>query len=296
MTPLLDLALLKTLVEISRSASLAQAAQKIGRTQSAVSMQMQKLEDMLSVPLFDRSGRSLALTDAGLAMLGYAQRMLELNGDAIAAVSGHQVAGQVSLGMSVDFEHTWLPKTMARFAKTHPRIQVDVRLARNTALEMAVADGELDIALIFAPASPAETTLADTSLVGTVPMAWIAAPGFSPPSGANLPLLLLDSPCLFRSAALDALEKAHMPWRAAVTSPSLGGLWATALAGMGVIVRSSILIPPGLIDVGARFGLPPLPDVAVRILESDASETAPRATLHTALSELANEVVQPPRR
>jgi DNA-binding transcriptional LysR family regulator len=290
MKPLLDLALLKTLAEVNRSASLAEAAQKIGRTQSAVSMQLQKLEDMLAVPLFDRSGRSLVLTDAGTAMLGFAERMLALNDDAVAAVRGHQVAGQVSLGMSVDFEHSWLPKTMARFARTHPRIQVDIRLARNTALETEIANRALDIALIFAQTSPVDPTL-----VGTVPMAWIATPDFVPPADGNLPLLLLDSPCLFRNAALEALEKARMPWRSAVTSPSLGGLWATALAGMGVIVRSSILIPPGLIDVGARLGLPPLPDIALRILQSDAGASAPRVTLHNALTELVDSVVATPR-
>jgi len=102
--PLLDLALLQTLVAVDQTGTLAKAADKVGRTQSAVSLQMQRLEQALALELFDRRGRALALTDAGEAMLGYARRMLELNREAITAVRGHRVAGQVRLGMSVDFE------------------------------------------------------------------------------------------------------------------------------------------------------------------------------------------------
>jgi DNA-binding transcriptional LysR family regulator len=287
MQPILDLSLLQTLAAIDREGSLAKAAQRVGRTQSAVSLQVQRLEELVSVELFDRSGRSLALTNAGTTMLAYARRMLDLNDDAIAAVRGHQVAGQVSLGVSVDFEHTWLPRAMARFAKTHPRIQVDIRVARNSDLDAAVANRELDIALILA-----HDTIVKSTVIGTVPMAWIATPDFERQADASLPLLLLEGVCAFRTAALEALEQAHMPWRSAVTSPSLGGLWATALAGMGVIVRSSILMPAGLVNVGQRLGLPPLPDITMRMLESGAKATAPRVTLRALLTELANEAVQ----
>jgi DNA-binding transcriptional LysR family regulator len=242
-----------------------------------------------NVALFDRSGRSLVLTDAGSTMLSFAERMLDLNRDAVAAVRGHQVAGQIRLGISVDFEHTWLPKAMARFAKTHPKIQVDILVARNTALENAVANREIDIALIFA-----NQTTTKSTLIGSVPMAWIGTADFVRQPDVNLPLLLLDGACVFRTAALEALEKSNIPWRSAVTSPSLGGLWATALAGMGVIVRSSILMPPGLIDVGPRLGLPTLPKIALRILESEAKATPSRITLRALLTELASDVVDFP--
>jgi DNA-binding transcriptional LysR family regulator len=292
MASLIDLALLQTLVAINRDGSLVKAAQRVGRTQSAVSLQMQRLEETLNVALFDRSGRSLALTDAGATMLSFAERMLDLNSDAVAAVRGHQVGGQIRLGISVDFEHTWLPKAMARFAKTHPKIQVDILVARNTALENAVANREIDIALIFANQTSAKS--AKSTIIGSVPMAWIGTADFVRQPEVNLPLLLLDGVCVFRTAALEALEKFNIPWRSAVTSPSLGGLWATALAGMGVIVRSSILIPPGLTDVGPRLGLPTLPKISLRILESEAKATPSRITLRALLTELASDVVDIP--
>jgi DNA-binding transcriptional LysR family regulator len=284
--PFLDLAVLQTLVAVEQTGTLARAADKVGRTQSAVSLQMQRLEEALELELFDRRGRGLVLTSAGEAMLGYAKKMLQLNREAVSSVRGHRVAGQVRMGMSADFEHTWVPKAMARFAESHPKIVVELRVDRNSALQHALARDEIDIALVFGSAAPADPTLA-----GVVPMAWIASRDFTSESDSSLPLLLLEPPCMFREAALDALETAGRPWRLAVTTPSLGGVWTTALAGMGVTVRSAVALPPGLIDVGARLGLPPLPPVGVRILESNSRTSPPKATLRRLLKELAAELV-----
>jgi DNA-binding transcriptional LysR family regulator len=176
---------------------------------------------------------------------------------------------------------------MARFASSHPKIVVELRVDRNSALEQAVARRDIDIALVFGSMLPA-----DASRIGTVPMAWIAARDFAWTAPAGLPLLVLEQPCMFRTAALQALDNVGTPWRIAVTSPSLGGLWATALAGMGVTVRSAVVLPDGLCDVGARLGLPALPRVGVRILESDIRATAPRTTLRRVLRELAEEFVE----
>jgi DNA-binding transcriptional LysR family regulator len=284
--PLLDLALLQTLAAVQHTGTLAKAAEQVGRTQSAVSLQMQRLEQSLALDLFDRRGRSLVLTEAGEAMLGYAQQMLALNRQAVAAVRGHRVAGRVRLGMSVDFEHTWLPRTMARFAQSHPKIVVDLMVDRNSALEQAVARQELDIALVFSAASTNKATVA-----GSVPMRWVASPGLAWQAAQPLPLLLLASPCMFRDAAIAALDKAQIAWRVAVTSASLGGVWATAQAGMGVTARTGVLVPEGLVDVGQAWGLPALPSVAVRVVEAGSKGNAPRVTLRRMLEEVVGELV-----
>ena len=285
-TPLLDLALLQTLTAVNQAGTLARAAERVGRTQSAVSLQMQRLEEAVGRQLFDRRKRALVINEAGLSMVGYAERMLALNAEAVAYARGHSVAGSVRLGISVDFEHTWLPRAMATFSRTHPRIVVELRVDRNTALERAIAKQELDVALVLA----APTGSASASKT-SVPMAWIAARSYEWSGDTELALLLLEHPCIFRTAAIQALDGAGTPWRVAVTSPSLGGIWATASAGMGVTVRSAVNIPAGLQDVGARFGLPSLPRVAVKVIESDARSTPTRASLRRVLDGIVQELL-----
>lgn len=284
--PMLDPALLQTLLAIHQAGTLARAAERIGRTQSAVSLQVQRLQEQVGVELFVRRGRSLALTEAGHALVGYASRLLELNAEAVAAVRGREVAGRVSFGMSADFEPTWLPRAMARFAKTHPRIEVALRVDRNGALEEAVARREVDIALFFC-GRPDNAR----SVLGTIPMAWIGAPQLAWDGRSELGLLLLEPPCVFRAAAIRALDRAGIAWRVAVTSPSLGALWATAVAGMGVTVRSAAVVPAGLQDVGERLGLPPLPDMAIRLVEAGGRAAAPRVTLRNVLRETVGELL-----
>jgi DNA-binding transcriptional LysR family regulator len=301
--PLLDLSLLQTLVAVQNSGSLAKAAVLVNRTQSAVSVQLQRLEQSLAVDLFDRSGRALVLTDAGQALLGHAQQLLALNHQAVAAVRGHQVAGRVRLGLSVDFEHTALPRALALFAQAHPKIVLDLLVDRNTALQAAVLARELDLALVFgapavggaanlAGAKPSFGPNANKSVVATLPMRWLAAQGWAPQPQQALPLLMLHTPCMFRGAAVAALDAAGLPWRVAVTSQSLAGLWAAAQAGMGVTARSGGLVPAGLVDVGGSLGLPALPPVAVQLLQAPGKASAPRATLSRALHGMAAGLVQ----
>jgi DNA-binding transcriptional LysR family regulator len=170
---------------------------------------------------------------------------------------------------------------MADFARTHPNIQVELQVDRNSALERAVAKRELDIALVFAPEASA-----DGVRLGQAPMMWIASHDFRWEPGNELSLLLLEHPCMFRQAALQALDAAAIRWRVAVTSPSLGGIWAAAVAGMGATVRTGVALPAGLVDIGTRFGLPGLPEVGIRILESDRKSNAARSRLRSVLRDV----------
>jgi DNA-binding transcriptional LysR family regulator len=284
--PLIAPDLLRTVLAVHQTGTLAKAAQRVGRTQSAVSLQMRRLQEQIGVDLFVRRGRALVLTEAGHALVGYAARLLELNAEAVAAVRGRAIAGRVSFGMSADFEPTWLPRAMARFAKTHPRIEVALRVDRNGVLEEAVDRREVDIALFFC-GKPDDAR----SVLGTMPMAWIGAPELAWEGPSELGLLLLEPPCVFRAATIRALDRARIGWRVAVTSPSLGALWATAAAGMGVTVRSAAVVPAGLQDVGERLGLPPLPDMAIRLREAGGRASAPRVTLRNVLRETVEELL-----
>lgn len=261
--PLLDLDLLRTLVLGVQSGSFAGASARIGRTQSAVSLQMKKLEDALGVALFEKRGRLLALTPAGERLHDYAQRLLQLQDEAVEAVRGEGLSGHVKFGMSVDFENTWLPEMLARFARSHPGVSIEIVMDRNSALAAQARRGGVDIALVFGPAaSDSAQRLAKAGMI------WIGHPGFSVREGEALPLLLLEKPCIFHEAAVAALDAAGIRWRLAVTSPTQGGLWAAARAGIGVTVRTEISMPPDLVSLARAQRLPRLPGVELTLLRS----------------------------
>lgn len=279
-TPLFPLDLMKTLVAGVQAGGFAKAAEKIGRTQSAISLQMKKLEELAGTELFEKQGRVLALTPSGETMYHYAQRMLELNEEAVTAVRGAGVAGEVKVGMSMDFEHTFLPNVLARFGRAHPQIVLDLHVDRNTALRTKAARKELDVAVLFSNEVKSEQT------VGQVPMAWIGQRDLAWPREEPLPLLLLEAPCVFRDTALRALDAAGIRWRIAVTSPSLGGLWAAARAGLGLTVRTALTVPAELANLGDELALPALPEIGVCVVEAARPPAPPVALMTRTVTEV----------
>ncbi len=282
----LDLDLLKTLAAGIDSGSFARAADKIGRSQSAVSLQMRKLEDQLEVALFEKQGRSLGLTPAGKTLYDYARRMLELHDEAVAAVKGIALQGHVRFGMSADFENSWLPDALARFSRAHAGVTMDIHIERNSRLAEKLTQGELDLALFFS-----RKNIAHSAPIAQFGMIWIGHSEFSATPGEPLPLLLLEQPCIFHHAAVDALDKAGIKWRIAVTSPTQGGLWAAASAGIGVTVRTAISKPVKLANLGKTFALPPLPEIGLYLAEAPETQNEVAARLKDSILEVFREHV-----
>ncbi len=132
--PNLDMDAMRTLVAILQLGSLGRAAEKIGRSQSAVSQQMRKLEGQLGQPLFRKQGRVVVLTETGELVHSYARRILDLNDEAVSAAAGTSVEGVVRFGLPGDFAETWLPAALGQFKKAHPAVRVDVEVERNGVL------------------------------------------------------------------------------------------------------------------------------------------------------------------
>jgi len=264
----LDLDVMRSFVTGIDLGSFAKAADRLGRSTSAVSAQLKKLEDQAGTPLLRKAGRGMALTEAGEVMLGYARRLLELNDEAVSAVRGVQLDGRVRLGMQEDFGENLLPEVLGRFKRAHPRLRVEVHIARNSVLMQAMEAGRLDLALAW------ET---DGRMlhkhIQTLPMQWIGAdaeqPSYEP--GEPIPLVVLDAPCLMRTAAIDALDRAGLPWRIAFTSASLAGTWAAVKAGLGISVRTPLGVPVELRAMDAKAsGLPALPQLGLALYRSEA--------------------------
>src|SRR5215472_3904470 len=147
--PTLELDLLRTLVLAMQTGSFQQSAALIGRSQSAVSLQMRRLEDQVGVRLLEKNGRKLALTDAGEVLLGYAERLLALNDEAVQATAGVNVKGKVRLGLLQDFAETILPATLAAFTRAQPAVEIAVQVEPSKRLIAAVRQHRLDLALLF---------------------------------------------------------------------------------------------------------------------------------------------------
>ena len=266
--------------------SFAQAAERLNRSTSAVSAQLKKLEQQAGTPLLRKAGRGMALTEAGEVMLGYARRLLELNDEAAAAIRGAELEGRVRLGLQEDFGESLLPAVLGRFARSHPRLRIEARIARNAELLEGVNKGRLDLALAWETGAGSP----HAERIGRWPMRWIGAADAAASKlhrrGEPLPLVVLESPCLLRSAAIDALDRAGIAWRIAFSSASLAGTWAAVRAGVGVSVRTPLGLPDGVRALTAKeAGLPALPMLGLSLHRAEA-EPAP------AVAQLARIIVQ----
>lgn len=248
----LDLDTLRTLATAHDLGGFAQAADRLGRTPAAISLQMKRLQDELGMPLFRKNGRRLALTEAGETALSYARRILSLNDELLDAMQGASLAGLVRIGCPQDFAAI-LPSVLSQFTALYPRMQIELRIEGNAALADAVEKYQLDLALVIG-----HEDRALAKRVGEVHLSWIASEDFAPPSGEPLPISVLGPQCVFRKCLVERLEDAGMPYRIAATSPSLDGLWAAVLGGLGVTVRTKLALPEGVVHGDSLFGLPAL--------------------------------------
>jgi DNA-binding transcriptional LysR family regulator len=255
--------------------NFAKAADRLGRSTSAVSAQLKKLEEQAGTPIFRKNGRGLALTDAGDTMLAYARRLLELNDEAAAAIRGSALEGWVRLGLQEDFSESLLPEVLGRFARAHPKVRIEARVARNVELIDRVTSGRLDLALAWSDGAltPFCERLAEA------PMRWIGPAGdrrvWRRGDEEPLPLATLEAPCIMRSAAINALDRAGIAWRLAFVSPSLGAIWAATAAGLGLSVRTGIGLPPSVRPLAiGEDGLPTLPWLGL-VLHRVEAELAP---------------------
>ncbi len=260
----LDMDVLRTFAAGIELGSFSRAAERLGRSPSAISEQLKKLEEQAGRPLLRKEGRGLGLTSAGEALLSYARRILELNDEAISAVRGVDVEGWVRIGMPQDFAENALPAMLGQFKRAHPKVRVEVRVERGAELVPFILSGRLDLALVWG--KPAGSP--HVKELGQFPIVWLGSANLKETlhqEGEPLPLIVFEKPCVFREAGITALDAAGIPWRIVFTSPSLSGLWAAAAAGLGFTLRTPVGRPPGLDAFGEEAGFPPLPDISLSL-------------------------------
>lgn len=253
----LDLAVLRSFLLIAEGRTFAETADLVGRSPSAVSLQIQKLEEELGSAVLRRNARGIEVTLAGERLLGYARRLLALNEETLAAFRVRE-ARPLRIGATQDIAEAVLPDLLRRFALEHADVELTLRIDRSQALIESVQAGAVDVAVALW-----REDVPNRGILAEEPMLWIGTRGCRFPEARPLPLALFEAPCSFRTAALDRLAAAGRPARVAVTSPSLAGLRAAVEAGVGLTVRTRhSLAGPMLADVGAALALPDLPTAA----------------------------------
>ena len=266
----LDLTLLQAFTAVVDSGSFTLAARYLYRTQSAVSMQLAKLEELTGRPLLRRDNRKIQLTEEGEVLLGYARRMIRLNEDALVAMDQPFAEGHVRLGLPDDYAEFFLPDVLVRFAHAYPRVQLEVIGALSGALLDQVEAGTLDVALITRqPNRPSGKVLRRERLV------WAGSRQRQVHQESPLPLALFPEGCVFRAHALAALEAQGIPWRITYTSQSFAGGKLAVSNGLALTVMAQSMVPSEWRTFGKEDNLPPLPEFEIALHR--ASGALPRA-------------------
>jgi DNA-binding transcriptional LysR family regulator len=269
--------LLRSFTAIVDAGSMLKATERVFVTQSALSLQMKRLEDLVQISLFQREGRRLALTPAGHSLLGHAREILDANDRALQALSGDTLAGPARIGFVQDFAETLLSGVLAHFTRLNPETQVQVRVGGSAELLDLIQAGQLDVVLCMSGQD-------DPAAVRKAPMLWLGRDDLA--RQETLPLAVLERPCRFRDAALAALDRAGRPHRIVLETPSLAALRAAVDSGLGITCRTSPFMDA---EIGAKEALPSLPHVAyVRHIRSNPHPTISRLAdlIQTAALEL----------
>ena len=262
----LDPDLLRAFAYIAEEGSFTRAAERVGRTQSAVSMQVQRLEAALGQTLLVRGkGGAVQLTTHGRYLLDRSRALLALNDEIWRSFRTPQVHGTVRLGTPDDYALRYLPQALRRFADSHPAVEVDVLCAPSSEVIAQLKAGELDLTLCSAGYEP--LNLPSTEL-WRGPLRWITSERHTPHLQDPLPVALAAQDCSWRSATLQSLERAGRRWRVAYSSATLAGTIAPVLAGLAVSVATDAWLPEGLRVMRADEGLPTLPDTGIFLVKS----------------------------
>ncbi|PSM18958.1 MULTISPECIES: LysR substrate-binding domain-containing protein [Nitratireductor] len=284
----LDLDQLQTFIAIADTGSFTRAAEEVHRTQSAVSMQMRRLEERIGRPLFEKNGRVNRLSEDGERLLAYARRMLRLSRETIAAFDERSLEGQVRIGTPDDYADRFLPEIMARFARSNPRVELSVVCEPTVNLIEQVRRGTLDIALV---------THDDEKGVGQVvrrePLLWVASSNHCVHEQDILPLAVGRPSCLWRRAAIDVLDRMERDYRILFTSWSATVIIASVLSGLAVSVLPECALRPGMRILSENDGFGALPDCRIGLIRGQTAQPAIVEALARHVSESLDNISLP---
>jgi DNA-binding transcriptional LysR family regulator len=253
MIPNLDVDLLKTFIAIAETGGFTRAADEVNKTQGAVSMQMRRLEDILGRPVFQRAGRQSRLTADGERLLDYARRIVRLNDEAVVTFSKPELTGVIRFGVTEDYADNLLPEFMARFARTHPLVQVDVDCLSGSTLKALAKDGKMDLVLVSA-----EADTPGIELIRREPLVWVSSVRHCVHEAEVVPLAVEQVGCYWRENVLEQLDSWNRRYRIAYASRNSNAIKAAVLSGLAVAALPRVSVTPGMRILSEAEGFPPL--------------------------------------
>ncbi len=265
----LDIDQLQTFIAIVDTGSFTKAADRVFKTQSAVSMQMRRLEERVGKQLFAKDGRGNRLTAEGEKLLNYARRIIRLNNEAIAAFDDNRLEGTLRIGTPDDYADRYMPEIIGRFAKTHPNVELYIVCEPSVDLAEKMSRGELDIALVTH-----NPRARQSDVVRTEPLCWVASANHPLRDDAPVPLAVGRRDCNWRQLACSALDADGRDYQVLFTSWSSTVVAAAVLAGMAVSVLPESALRPGMKVLSQSDGFPPLPPVQIGLMKRPGLSTS----------------------
>jgi DNA-binding transcriptional LysR family regulator len=285
---MLDTDQLRSFLAILDEGSFTRAAERVHKTQSAVSMHIRRLEEQLGCALFVKQGRGARLTAEGEQLVEYARRILHEEAGALAALSRKGLRGTVRFGVPDDYAEAYLSRILLRFNHHHPLVDIAVACENSIELSALIRAGSLDLALVTDFEG-----LESFELIREEPLAWVASVKFKPPVGEPLPLALGSPSCIWRRVADDALEGRRDRVRSLFVSRNYSAIGAVVRAGLAATVLPEGLVAEGLRTLGAAEGLPPLPLTRMGLIRRAGGPASAEAD---ELADAVRETISAPER
>ncbi|WP_421784026.1 LysR substrate-binding domain-containing protein [Kiloniella litopenaei] len=280
MAPHLESDLLRTFVAIAETKNFTRASEIVSRTQSAVSIQMKKLEEIVNEKLFDRGPRGVALTPSGEHLVKDAKRILSLLDQAATSLQQDPLKGTVRIGIPEEYGGTFLPSVLSRFAKTHPQAEVTVRCAQSAALTKAMEKGELDLIILHE-----EATKIGGEILLNNPIVWITSDTYCQHECTPMPVAVYDSECWWREWALSCLDQQNKDYKITYVSSSTFGLQAAVSSGIAVGIVAEGQIPPDCRELTAEEGFPRLQSTNIVLRQNTQRECNTKAGMAQAIRD-----------
>lgn len=265
----LDTDQLRTFLAVEQTLSFTQAADIVSKTQSAVSMQIKKLEETIGKKLFLRLGRSIQLTEDGLRLAPYARQIIDTSNSALAAFDDSALRGNVYLGTADDYAERFLPTILAGFSESNPLVEVSVVCENTYGLRQRIKSGELDVAIVTH-----NEAREHSQLIRREPLLWVTSARHNIHTQELLPLALGSPHCIWRQAAVDALERQGRKHRMLYTSFSATVVGSAVLAGLAVSVQPESALRRGMRILTEKDGFPELPQCEIGILRGHREQSS----------------------